>query len=119
VFEAPLRLVLLLRDLAEAAGPDRRAVVARELTKIHEEFQEGTLAELADYYSENPPRGEVTVVVAGTGTPAAGPDRTEDAVEQATGLLAEGLSRREVARRLTETLGLSRNDAYRLVMGLP
>ncbi|HEY7637533.1 MAG TPA: 16S rRNA (cytidine(1402)-2'-O)-methyltransferase [Gemmatimonadales bacterium] len=119
LFEAPLRLVQLLRDLAEAAGPDRRVVVARELTKIHEEFQEGTLAELADYYSENPPRGEVTVVVEGTGTPAAGPDRTEDAVEQATGLLAEGLSRREVARRLTETLGLSRNDAYRLVMGLP
>src|SRR5438093_549108 len=70
LFEAPLRLVQLLRDLAEAAGPDRRAVVAREVTKIHEEFQEGTLAELADYYSENPPRGEVTVVVAGTGTPA-------------------------------------------------
>jgi 16S rRNA (cytidine1402-2'-O)-methyltransferase len=119
LFEAPVRLVHLLNDLAEAAGPNRRAVVARELTKIHEEFQEGTLAELADYYSENPPRGEVTVVVAGTGTPAVGPDRTEQAVEQATGLLAEGLSRREVARRLTETLGLSRNDAYRLVMGLP
>jgi 16S rRNA (cytidine1402-2'-O)-methyltransferase len=119
LFEAPLRLVQLLQDLAEAAGPDRQAVVARELTKVHEEFQEGTLAELADYYSENPPRGEVTVVVSGTRTPAAGPDRTEDAVEQATGLLAEGLSRREVARRLTETLGLSRNDAYRLVMGLP
>jgi len=119
LFEAPVRLTHLLQDLAEAAGPDRRAVVARELTKVHEEFQEGTLAELADYYSERPPRGEVTVVVAGTGTPAAGPDRTEDAVEQATGLLAEGLSRREVARRLTETLGLSRNDAYRLVMGLP
>jgi 16S rRNA (cytidine1402-2'-O)-methyltransferase len=119
LFEAPLRLVQLLQDLAEAAGPDRQAMVARELTKVHEEFQEGTLAELADYYSENPPRGEVTVVVSGTGTPAAGPDRTEDAVEQATGLLAEGFSRREVARRLTETLGLSRNDAYRLVMGLP
>jgi 16S rRNA (cytidine1402-2'-O)-methyltransferase len=119
LFEAPVRLAQLLQDLAEAAGPDRRAVVARELTKLYEEFQEGTLAELADYYSESPPRGEVTLVVAGTGTPAAGPDRTEDAVEQATGLLAEGLSRREVARRLTETLGLSRNDAYRLVMGLP
>ena len=55
----------------------------------------------------------------GTGSPAEPPDRTEDAVEQATLLLAEGMTRREVARRLSETLGLSRNDAYRLVMELP
>ena len=55
----------------------------------------------------------------GPGTPAAPPDRTADAMEEATALLAEGLSRREVARRLTETLGMPRNDAYRLVMGLP
>ena len=119
LFEAPSRLVALLRDLAAAAGPGRTGLVARELTKLHEELRSGTLAELADYYSETPPRGEVTVVVAGTGTPAAPPDRTADATEEATALLAEGLSRREVARRLTETLGMPRNDAYRLVMGLP
>jgi 16S rRNA (cytidine1402-2'-O)-methyltransferase len=119
LFEAPSRLVTLLRDLAVAAGPARRAVVARELTKLHEELRAGTLAELADYYSETPPRGELTIVVEGTGSPAARPDRTADATDEATALLAEGLSRREVARRLTETLGIPRNDAYRLVMGLP
>jgi 16S rRNA (cytidine1402-2'-O)-methyltransferase len=119
LFEAPSRLVTLLRDLAAAAGPGRRAMVARELTKLHEELRAGTLAELADYYSETPPRGELTIVVEGTGTPVAPPDRTADATEEATVLLAEGLSRREVARRLTETLGMPRNDAYRLVMGLP
>jgi hypothetical protein len=58
-------------------------------------------------------------VIEGTGTPAAAPDRTEDAVEQATMLLAEGMTRKEIVRRLIETLGLSRNDAYRLVMELP
>ena len=119
LFEAPTRLVVLLRDLAAAAGPGRLALVARELTKLHEELRRGTLAELADYYSMNPPRGELTIVVEGTGTPAAPPDRTADAVEEATTLLAEGLSRREVARRIAETTGISRNDAYRLVMGLP
>ena len=119
LFEAPPRLAALLRDLAAAAGPDRRAMVARELTKLHEELRTGTLAELADYYSETPPRGELTIVMEGTGAPAPAPDRTTDAVEEATALLAEGLSRREVARRLTETLGMPRNDAYRLVMGLP
>lgn len=119
LFEAPPRLVALLSDLVRAAGPDRRALVARELTKLHEELRAGTLAELADYYSEKPPRGELTIVMEGTGAPAAPPDRTADATEEATALLAEGLSRREVVRRLTETLGLPRNDAYRLVMGLP
>jgi 16S rRNA (cytidine1402-2'-O)-methyltransferase len=119
LFEAPSRLVALLRDLADAAGPGRRALVARELTKLHEELRAGTLAELADYYSEVPPRGELTVVVEGTGGPAPAADRTLDATEEATVLLAEGLTRREVVRRLTETMGMSRNDAYRLVMGLP
>jgi len=118
-FEAPTRLVDLLEDLSEAAEPSRRAVVARELTKLHEELRAGTLKELARYYSEHPPRGELTIVLEGTGAPAEPPDRTSDAVERAALLLAEGLTRREVARRLSETLGLSRNDAYRLVMELP
>jgi 16S rRNA (cytidine1402-2'-O)-methyltransferase len=118
-FEAPTRLVALLLDLAAAAGADRRALVARELTKLHEELRAGTLAELADYYSGVSPRGELTIVMEGTGTAPAVPVRATDAVEEATALLAEGLSRREVARRLTETLGMSRNDAYRLVTGLP
>jgi 16S rRNA (cytidine1402-2'-O)-methyltransferase len=118
-FEAPPRLADLLEDLARAVGGTRRAVVARELTKLHEEFRAGTLAELAGYYSEHPPRGEITIVLEGTGAPAESPDRTGEAVEQATQLLAEGLTRREVVRRISETLGLPRNDAYRLVMELP
>jgi 16S rRNA (cytidine1402-2'-O)-methyltransferase len=119
LFEAPSRLVALLRDLALAAGADRQAVVGRELTKLHEEFRADTLGGLVNYYSEVPPRGELTIVLQGTGAPAVPADRTEDAVEHATMLLAQGLTRREVVRRLTETLGLPRNDAYRLVMELP
>ena len=118
-FEAPPRLLALLEDLIPLAGPGRTAVVGRELTKMHEEIRAGTLGELADYYSAVPPRGELTVVLGGTGEPAAEPDRTEDAVEQATTLLAEGLSRREVVQRLTQSLGLPRNEAYKLVMELP
>jgi 16S rRNA (cytidine1402-2'-O)-methyltransferase len=119
LFEAPSRLAALLRDLAVAAGAERQAVVGRELTKLHEEFRADTLGGLLNYYSEVPPRGELTIVLQGTGVPAVSADRTEDAVEHATVLLAQGLTRREVVRRLTETLGLPRNDAYRLVMELP
>ena len=69
VFEAPPRVAELLRDLAAACGGERRAAVARELTKLFEETRAGTLTELAGYYAEAPARGEVTVVVAGTGKP--------------------------------------------------
>jgi 16S rRNA (cytidine1402-2'-O)-methyltransferase len=119
LFEAPTRLVALLEDLIPLAGAARPAAVARELTKLHEEIRSGTLGELVDYYSETAPRGEVTVILQGSGAPVPLPDRTGDAVEQATSLLAEGLSRREVVRRLTESLGLPRNEAYKLVMELP
>jgi 16S rRNA (cytidine1402-2'-O)-methyltransferase len=118
-FEAPPRLLSLLEDLIPLAGPGRTAVVGRELTKMHEEIRSGTLGELADYYSGVPARGELTIVLQGTGEPAPEPDRTEDAVEQATSMLAEGLSRREVVQRLTQSLGLPRNEAYKLVMELP
>jgi 16S rRNA (cytidine1402-2'-O)-methyltransferase len=109
----------LLADLMPLTGGSRRIVVARELTKLHEEIRAGTVAELADYYAETPVRGEITVVLEGTGVPPAEPDRTEDATEQATTLLAEGLTRREVVRRLTESMGIPRNEAYKLVMELP
>jgi 16S rRNA (cytidine1402-2'-O)-methyltransferase len=119
LFEAPQRLVSLLEDLITLAGADRMGSIARELTKLHEEIRTGTLSELVDYYTMVPPRGELTIVLQGTGTPVPQPDRTEDAVEQATALLAEGLTRREVARRLTQSLGVPRNEAYKLVMELP
>lgn len=118
-FEAPSRVGSLLEDLVPLAGAARRVVVARELTKLHEELRAGTLGELAEYYSKTEPRGEITVVLEGTGAPAEPPDRTDEALSLASTLLADGLSRKETARRLTEQLGVPRNDAYRLVMELP
>jgi 16S rRNA (cytidine1402-2'-O)-methyltransferase len=112
-------LLALLEDLIPLAGASRVGVVCRELTKMHEEIRTGTLGELVDYYSAVPPRGELTIVLQGTGEPATEPDRTEDAIEQATSLLAEGMSRREVVQKLTQSLGLPRNEAYKLVMELP
>jgi 16S rRNA (cytidine1402-2'-O)-methyltransferase len=117
-FEAPPRLAALLKDLRSAAGSDRRAVVTRELTKMHEEFRTGTLAELADYYSREEARGEVTVVLAGTGEAPVSPDRSDEARALATRLLAEGVSRRQAAQQVAAELGLARNEAYRLVTEL-
>lgn len=117
LFESPLRVADLLADLARTCGGDRKAAVARELTKVFEETRAGTLEELAGYYADAPARGEVTVVVAGTGRDPA-PRSEAPAVDPATrarALLAEGLSRRDAADRLAEETGITRNTAYRLV----
>lgn len=119
LFEAPGRLVALLADLALVAGADREAVVARELTKLHEEFRAGPLAELVAHFEGGEVRGEITVALRGTGQPPAPPDRSAEAGPLAAELLAAGHSRREAVRMVVESLGVSRNEAYRLVMELP
>ena len=117
IFEAPNRVTQLLADLVGACGPDRQAAVSRELTKVFEETRAGTLQELSEHYAEAPVRGEVTVVIAGTGKEHV-EERPPDPGERARALLAEGLSRRDAANRLAEETGISRNTAYRLVMEL-
>ena len=115
LFESPGRLGALLADLVEVAGPGRRAVVARELTKLHEEVTAGTLAELAERYSGEPAavRGECTVVIAGR-PPSVEPANGDQAGPAAERLLAAGISRKEIAGLLSEWFGLTRNDAYRV-----
>ena len=118
-FEAPLRLVSLLRDLGETCGEDRQVAVARELTKVYEEVQTGTLAQVKGYYEENPPRGEVTVVVGGQPLSKARPVVNEaEARDRAKALLEEGLSRRDTADRLAKELSMARREAYRIVTNL-
>lgn len=65
-YESPFRLVKTLEQLAEVLGVDRRAAVCREITKLHEETQRGTLAELAQHYTEKGVKGEIVLIVAGT-----------------------------------------------------
>ena len=118
IFEAPGRVGALLADLVELAGPDRSAVVARELTKIHEEIRTGTTGTLAAAYADTEPRGEVTVILGGA--PEAPSTAPDPAVSRARAeeLLASGLSRRDAAARLGSEFGLGRNEAYRIVTDL-
>lgn len=119
LFEAPSRVARLLADLAAAAGATRPAVVARELTKLHEEVRAGTLDELTVYYAAHEARGEITVVLGG-GEPAPSPATppASDTRARARELLAQGRSRKDVARLLAAELGVPRNEAYRLVTDL-
>lgn len=118
-YEAPNRLVELLKDLAAVAGDDRRAVVARELTKMHEDIRAGTLGELHDHYTGQEPRGEITLVLGQSETPQIDEASLVDIESLAAELLAQGLTRKGVVQRLVEETGLARNEVYRRVMDLP
>lgn len=117
-FEAPPRVAELLEDLAVLCGGDRRAVVARELTKLHEELRSGTLAELAAHYADTAPRGEVTLVLAGRGDLPDLPVEADPAevAQLVRERLAAGESRKDIVRMVAARFNLPRNDAYRLVM---
>ena len=108
LFESPRRLARTLSDLAVALGSDRRAVVARELTKLHQEFVRGRLAELAAGMGAL--KGEVVVVVEGRG--AKPPAAPEDAVRLAVALVSEGMRMREAARRVAAETGVPSGRIY-------
>lgn len=111
LFESPNRLVDTLRDLAVIAGAGRPVAVARELTKHFEEIRRGTLEEVAAYYEEVPPRGEIVIVLAG----ATAAEPTEDGLRAtADALRAQGFRPRDIVRMLMDEHGASRNLAYRL-----
>lgn len=81
-YESPYRLVKTLAQLAEAFGPNRRASVSRELTKKFEETRRGTLEELTEYFTENEPKGEIVLVVAGYATEDTPADKTDKDKEE-------------------------------------
>lgn len=112
LYEAPSRVADTLAELAAAGASERAAAVCRELTKQFEEFRRGTLGELAAYYDDVPPRGEVVIVIAGAAAPAGASE--EQLRERAAELRAEGRSARDVAAALVSELGAARNLAYRI-----
>ncbi|HKS99914.1 MAG TPA: 16S rRNA (cytidine(1402)-2'-O)-methyltransferase, partial [Rugosimonospora sp.] len=108
-----------LADLAAAFGPDRPGAVCRELTKTYEEVRRGALAELAGWAEREPPRGEITLVVAGA--PVSAPERPADA--QLRAAVAEhesaGTPRRDAIAAVAREYGLRRRDVYNLVVSAP
>jgi 16S rRNA (cytidine1402-2'-O)-methyltransferase len=113
LYESPVRLVSTLRDLAQVCGDGRRCAVGRELTKLHEEFVRGTLADVVAHFTVAPPRGECVVVLEGaTGSP---PEMVHEGVDVDAMLQAaraKGLSAKEAAREVAQLTGMSRRVLY-------
>ena len=114
LFEAPHRLAAALADMAEVLGPERRAVVCRELTKTHEEIVRGTLPELVAW-AQGEVRGEVTLVLAGAPEPEV--DVTPGELVRLVGVREQaGLSRKEAVVAVAAETGLPRRDVYDAVV---
>lgn len=109
VFLSPHRARADLEDLAGKCGGGREVCVARELTKVHEEFWWGTLDEAVARWQDDAPRGEITIVVAGA---EASPGDPGEAVARAKRLMEGGLSASQAAREAAAGTGVSRRAIY-------
>lgn len=111
IYEAPPRVGATLSEIAEAGAAARTAVVARELTKKFEEYARGTVAELAQRFSDTPARGEVVILISGAPTE----DLSEEFLsDEAKRLREAGTSPREIVDWLISRHGAPRNLAYKL-----
>ena len=115
LFEAPHRLARTLEDLVAVAGAERRIVLARELTKLHEEIWRGTLGEAVERIGAVEPRGEYVLVV--DGAPPT-PDADDGAILEALAdARRRGLSTRDASTEVADRLGVPRRRVYGLAIG--
>lgn len=115
-FEAPHRIAETLEALAEVFGVERRAVVARELTKLHETIYRGTLAQLIERSrsDENFQRGEITLVIEGAKT--SNVEFDEALLRKTLTVLLKELPTGKAASVAAQLTGVKRNDAYALAL---
>ena len=114
-YEAPHRIVGTLEDLVDVLGPQRHVVIAREVTKIHEEFLRGKAAEaLAELKARAEIRGEITLLVGKAeeqGQPAVEQKNTRTLVREL--MQKEKLDQRDAMKRVAKQMGLSKSEVYR------
>ena len=111
-YEAPHKLLTTLEDLSEAFGSDRGISLCRELTKLHEEVVRTTLGEAVAKYTENPPKGEFVLVVAGAPAEEKEVASEEDAAAYVAKLMADGMSKKDAVKQTAKDLKLPKNAVY-------
>lgn len=118
LYESPHRLCKTLNDLAYKLGGDRFIVLARELTKLHEEFWQGPIEDAIAHYEAHSPKGEFTLVI--TGSRAVESLWTEDRITaKLSDRLQNGESRSQASRQLAQDTGWSRRSIYQIALTLP
>ena len=117
-YEAPHKLVATLEDMAEVFGHDRGISLCRELTKLHEEVVRTTLGEAIAKYTENGPKGEFVLIVAGAEAEPEEQPTEEDASAYLSRLLASGMSKKDAVKQTAKDLKLPKNEVYDLALKL-
>ena len=114
-YEAPHRIADMLHDVENVFGPDRRVVIARELTKVHEEFVRGSVSEvLAEFGRRDAAKGEMTVIVAGKSKIQQAQSPKRNLVERIHELMtSESLAEKDALKQAAREFGLSKSEAYR------
>jgi len=113
LYEAPHRIVKTLTDLSKTVGKTREIVLARELTKIHEEFWRGNIGEAIALYNQRQPKGEYTIVLEGAAETNLITSEAE-LKQELQQLLAGGMTRSQASRQLAKLTSLSRREIYQL-----
>ena len=113
LYEAPHRLLKTLTDLTSVMGKEREIVLARELTKIHEEFWRGKLSNAIALYGKRQPKGEYTLLIEGAADNNLNMSEDELRVELKQ-LLDKGMTRSQASRQLAKSTTLSRREIYQL-----
>ena len=116
-YEAPHKLMNTLEDMAEVFGPERPISFCRELTKLHEEVIRTTIGQSIDHFTENPPKGEFVLVVAGAPEEEKALPTAVDAAARVSQLMAQGLSRKDAIRQTAKELALPKNAVYAAALG--
>ena len=111
-YEAPHKLLSTLEDMAEMFGADRPISLCRELTKLHEEVVRTTLGEAISKYTEQPPKGEFVLVVAGAPEQIKEVATADDAASRVKALMDTGISRKDAIKQTAKELNLPKNVVY-------
>jgi 16S rRNA (cytidine1402-2'-O)-methyltransferase len=115
-YVAPHKLKKTL-SLVKAVLQDRQACLARELTKMYEQFLRGTISELEELASKKEILGECVLVVAGSGLQASTTEIPAETIEEAiTTMLSQGVGVKEISTRCAKQFGLKRSQAYQLAL---
>ena len=114
LYEAPHRILKTLKDLVEVVGESREIVLAREITKVYEEFWRGNITQaIAMYTNERQPKGEYTIVLQGAPASSLITDEAE-LKQELRQLLDRGMTRSQASRQLAKLTSLSRREIYQL-----
>ena len=111
-YEAPHKLLNTLQSMAEVFGDDRSISLCRELTKLHEEVIRTTLGGAIALYTENAPKGEFVLVVAGAAAEEKAVATPEDAAAKVAALVESGMSRKDAVKQVAKELDLPKNVVY-------